>query len=271
MTTEESETRELNRRLEELQNQISENIDAESENLRDLKSSANRLGELTFDLSTQLEENENLQHERATQDLIDDIQGEIVALEDKINEVEHSRGNIKSMNRKLENIRTAVASVVEEGLDSKIVREFGNRKEKLESALLWWKIWTGISVLIMFAATIYLYLDISSSTNVASATISKVTLLGPVLIVVWFSFNQYNRHKTLIEQYEFKMSMADSLMGFREILKEDFSDDEQDLVGEFVIESVDRMYSDPSNSGDTNTSDTPQASLGILQALRGGN
>lgn len=271
MSTEESETRELNRRLEELQNQISKNIDSESENLNSLRLSTDRLEDQFFELRNHLEEHEDLNHERSVDELINEIQGDIVALDDKISEVEHSRGNLQGMNRKLENIRSAVASVVEEGLDSKITREFGNRKSKLESALFWWKIWTAISVLVMFICTIYLYMDISGSTSITSATVSKVTLLGPVLIVVWFSFNQYNKHKQLIEQYEFKMSMADSLMGFREILKEDFPDDEQDRVGEFVIESVDRMYSDPSNLSDVNNSAPTQPNVRILQALRGGN
>jgi hypothetical protein len=164
-----------------------------------------------------------------------------------------------------------VASVVEGGLDSKIVKEFENRKENLEDSLKWWKIWTVCSVILMFISSGFLYIDISNTADVSLATLSKTSLLVPVLIVVWFSFGQYKTHKQLIEQYEFKMSMADSLMGFREILKEDFAEEEQERVGEFVIEAVDRMYSAPVATTGEESQMPNQANLGLLQSLRANN
>lgn len=48
-----------------------------------------------------------------------------------------------------------------------------------------------------------------------------------------------------MEEYEFKSNIALSLMGFREVLREELPEDERDKIGQFVIDTMEKIYSDP--------------------------
>ena len=48
-----------------------------------------------------------------------------------------------------------------------------------------------------------------------------------------------------MEEYEFKANIALSLLGFREVLREEIPEEEQEKVGEFVIQTLDKIYQNP--------------------------
>lgn len=79
-----------------------------------------------------------------------------------------------------------------------------------------------------------------------------------------------------MHEYEFKSNMALSLMGFREVLQEDIPDDEQSKVGEFVIETMDKIYSNPQQNidqngqegQDANQNPVPGGQAALAQAIK---
>lgn len=269
----EPETEELINRLDEIGEQISIETENEFNNKKKLENLTERLERNAKEIENHMENNEAITHDRKVEEMLNDLRGDIKSVENRLEEVDNTRQTIKSTQSQIENIRDALASVVEEGLDTKIVKEFQKRREELDRSLLWWKAWSILSIFLLFLSTAYVYSDIDQADTVSNITISKVLLIFPVLVAVWFSFHQYNKHKMLIEQYEFKTSMADSLMGFREILRQDFPDDKQERVGEFVIDSVNKIYMNPENSmGGSNSSndgeEVPKSNTDILRIIR---
>ncbi len=249
-------------------------MSVERQRYADFKNSLERIEDLVIDFEDHLNHQESINHDRRVEEMLNTLRGDVKSSQDDLENISQSWHKVESTQAQVRSIREALASVVEGGLDTKIVAEFKNRKQELEKSLRWWKFWTIASVLTLFGSSWYIYSDISDSDPTSTVIFSKALLIFPVLVVVWFSFHQYNRHKILIEQYEFKTSMADSLMGFREILKQDFSDEDQKQVGQFVIDSVDRMYSEPgTNSSATNQQNRgqnqgmPQSNIDLLQKL----
>lgn len=268
----EESTTELVRRLDDIEAELKNNIDTELSSARDIKNQVERLEETAMELETLLDNNENLYNDRKAEELLDSLRADIKSLDNKRDNLHTSRQKVESVQSKINNIRDALASVVEEELDSKIVKEFQSRRNELNTSLFWWKIWTGLSIGILFLTSGYIYWDISPSDTTGTIAISKILLLLPVLVFVWFSINQYNKHKILIEQYEFKTSMADSLMGFREVLRQDFPDDKQERVGEFVIDSVNTIYENPTNEIDDEStgiddSNIPKSNADMIRKL----
>lgn len=264
------DTPELIDSLDKIEEEISSNINSEVKNEEVIERQATRLQELANGLERRMENVETLRESEEVEKLVRQISDDTRRIVSQIEEVNETRKDLESMLSRIRNIREALASVVEEELDTKIIAEFQNRREELSKSLRWWKFWTGLSVLALILSSSYIYIDINPGATSTSVAFSKILLLLPVLVSVWFSFHQYNTHKRLIEQYEFKTSMADSLMGFREILRQDFSEDQQERVGEFVIASVNKIYSNPDTdlSASGSERELPKSNFDIIRQLK---
>ena len=181
-----------------------------------------------------------------------EFDGIIERKEDKLNDILyeiaiHER-QLAETSGKAEELRATASNLVKGQAGESIGGQFHQETEDLESSLRWWKAGSFGSILLLIGFSWMIYSDITSSIGMGVASLSKVALLLPVSVAVWFTVGNYSQQKKLMQDYKFKADMALSLMGFREVVKEDFPDKEQEKVGEFVIETMDKIYSHPRNS-----------------------
>lgn len=240
-------------KLDSIEQSLEDENFHDAENIGYIEQSLENLGKSYENLSNKLRADEGY-NELAFDTAIDNIVSELQELEHNVGDLEMQVEEHNALKSEVAEIRNTVGSLVESQLDQKIASEFQDRKEQLTSNLIWWKAWSGISIILLLVGSSLVYLDIRGQTSADIVTLSKITLLLPLFAVVWISIDQYRQQRRLIEQYKFKISIADSLMGFREILKTDFPEGDQDQVGEFIIDSVNKMYDGPytesANQGD---------------------
>lgn len=177
-----------------------------------------------------------------------------------IKEFKSEKEEIRDARDELQELEEEASDLIRESVSGTLGKEFQDRKRDLESNLRYWKYASVGSIIILLAASYLLYLDISMETA-TPATVSKVLLLLPSSIFVWFSVTNYSRTKKLMHEYEFKKNIAVSLPGFRERLQQLLPDDKQEEVADIMVETLDKIYSNPqqniSNNGGNNEQTPP--------------
>lgn len=180
---------------------------------------------------------------------LDEIEDDIKNKSEKFDEIyEDSRElryELKQLRSETEDLKETASNLVKREAGASIGSEFAARRDELKKTLVWWKRATIGSILFLLGASLAIYYDITHSSAQNMTVISKMTLLLPISVAVWFTAAHYNQQRKLIEIYEFKANIALSLMGFREVLREELPEDERDKIGQFVVETMDKIYTDP--------------------------
>ena len=162
-----------------------------------------------------------------------------------IKEISNRKEEIEDARTEAENLEAIRSQLVQWEAGDAIGGQFKERKKELRKSLWGWLFGSLVSIAILLGFSFMLYKDISNASNQGTTVLSKITLLLPVSIVVWFFVTNYSRQKQLMREYEFKESMAISFRGFLEMLREDMSEEERPQIGEFVVNTMDRIYSNP--------------------------
>ncbi len=231
----------LRSELEEQSNEIGKKIDHLTDLERDIEESKKELTEELARYEGQIDEMQ--ERTKDLQDKVDDrIEEYNTASDDYTQLAERLEENIQ----KSEELLETASNLVQREAGSSIGVDFSERKKELESSLRWWKAGSAISIIMLIISAFLIYQDISSTAlSQGYASLSKVLLLLPISVAVWFTSSNYNQQKKLMEEYEFKSNIALSLMGFREVLREELPEDERDKIGQFVIDTMEKIYSDP--------------------------
>lgn len=166
-------------------------------------------------------------------------------LEQVFKEVSDRKEKIEETQVEAEELENTLSRLVQWEAGDAIGGQFEKRKQELNKSLTFWLKGSLVSIGILLAFSLGLYFDISSGDSQGTTILSKATLLLPASVVVWFFVTNYSRQKQLMREYEFKESMAISFRGFLEMLREDMSEEERPQIGEFVVNTMDRIYSNP--------------------------
>jgi hypothetical protein len=126
-----------------------------------------------------------------------------------------------------------------------IGKTFGERKAELRKYVEWWAAGTIISIIVLLAAAIWIYYELVTGGSNGTLFLSKMSLLIPISVAVWFTASNYNRERKLLEEYAFKSSISLSLDSYRKVLNEELSDEERNKISEFLISSMEKIYSSP--------------------------
>jgi hypothetical protein len=124
-------------------------------------------------------------------------------------------------------------------------KTFGERKTELNKSESFWKYATFTAIMVLFGAAGLVYYELFRGLGETTVLISKITLLIPASTAVWFTASNYNRERKLLEEYAFKSSISLSLDSYRKVLNEELSDGERDKISEFLINSMEKIYSSP--------------------------
>lgn len=166
-------------------------------------------------------------------------------VEKQMQEVENSLVALGDARSEFENLKDEASDLIRSSLSTKLGEEFQDRKQELESTLRYWKAGSLFSILVLIGFSVWIYLDITSAEPTGTVTLSKVLLILPVSVLVWFCVTNYSRQKRLMHEYEFKKNVAVSLPGFRERVEENLPEGEEERAAELMIQTADTIYSNP--------------------------
>lgn len=206
-------------------------------------SSQKQLEDFIYEIERKMNEMEQKQEQ------LKNLENRLNQKEDKINQVFEEVANRKeeieeaqSEAKELKNIHSQLAQWK---AGETIGGQFERRKQELKKSLRLWLGGSLVSIAILLGFSYTIYADISTGNGQSNILISKITLLLPASVAVWFFVTNYSRQKRLMREYEFKESMAVSFRGFLEMLREDMSEEERPQIGEFVVDTMNRIYSNP--------------------------
>jgi len=247
-------------KLEEKINSLSENID-NSEKVqiqKDLLEDLDNSRERRIELEKKIEKLENKISNRNLEDDYRDRIGSIQRDLDEVKKIVNSE-NLDNKKEKLDNLiaenqdlrkeseklKQKLAQTVSMGIGGSLGEAFNNRRDEIESSVAKWRFWTGFSIGLLIIASVAVYADLVFSGASSLNFISKIALILPVSVAVWFASSNYNRERRLMEEYAFKSTLSFSLDGYRKVLQEELPEDNKDQLGEFLTEAMLGIYENP--------------------------
>lgn len=180
-----------------------------------------------------------------TQEISKRAEARVTEYEDTLEKTKDLQQQTKQIHEETQSLKKTASNLIKREAGASIGSEFAERRNELENSLLWWKGGALASIIMLLIASTIIYQDISSTTVQGFTVVSKVALLLPISVAVWFTASHYGQQRKLMEEYEFKANIALSLMGFREILREELPEEERERTGDFVVDTMEKIYSDP--------------------------
>ena len=195
---------------------------------------------------------------RKAESVLDEVQNEYEKIEEKRERFENSLDQIDETQNDIENLEETAKGLIERTTSAALGEQFAERKSELESNLIYWKYGSVSSIGLLLISSAIIYIDIISSGSTLITNLSKIALILPISVAVWFTVSNYSRQKRLMEEYEFKARVALSLSGFREVLNKETPEEDDEIVAEFVVKTMDKIYSNPQqNINDESNEDSP--------------
>jgi len=113
----------------------------------------------------------------------------------------------------------------------------------------WFKWLVGTSIALLLAVVGVVVWQVAKGDTIFEISfLVKLALTSPIIFFEFFVNREYSRSKRLIEEYEFKASIARSLEAYKEIIENLFADqpgDEYKKKLDFILESIGQLYSSP--------------------------
>lgn len=203
--------------------------------------------------------------------LIQKLKGKESEYEARLENLTESEREFEKLSSDVSDLKETASNLVKGQAGASIGKEFEERKEELRKSLRLWAIGSIVSIAILIISSFYMYYNIVNGQIEGVTAASSLTLILPISVAVWFTVSNYNKQKRLMNEYEFKSNVALSLMGFREVLKEDVPEEEQVKVGDFVSRTMERIYEDPyQNIGNQDAEENPvtPSQHAIMELLR---
>lgn len=116
-----------------------------------------------------------------------------------------------------------------------------------------WLIGSTISLLVAIGLIVW-WQTINGDSIFELSFLVKIALTSPIIFFEFFVSREYSRSQELLEEYQFKASVARSFEAYKEIIEESFSDrsstaadfDEKKL--DFILETIKSLYISPMKS-----------------------
>ena len=174
--------------------------------------------------------------------IINGFFNKVTEYETKLELAEQELQRLLEVNKDLEN---KVLELLSSAVGGVLGKTFGERKSELNKSEIFWKRSTFASILLLFVAATFIYIDLLKGVSESPVILSKITLLIPISAAVWFTASNYNRERKLLEEYAFKSSISLSLNSYRKVLNEELPDEEKNKISSFLINSMEKIYSSP--------------------------
>ncbi|WP_157884871.1 hypothetical protein [Halorubrum aethiopicum] len=192
-------------------------------------------------------------------------------LDSNLSEIEDRSEQLSQQKSSLDDIEDRIDTLLSGAIAASLDRNFTERKEELENSATRWARLTFGAIIALIAGAIVIFWSLLESTSLGIGTVSRVTLLIPLLVGVWFTSKNYSRKRRLMEEYAFKSTMAQTLEPSRKVLESQQSLDETDAqLAEFMLVSMGQMFTNPSDiveNGSTTTNDEDATNIETVMDL----
>lgn len=165
--------------------------------------------------------------------------------ENIIDELDKERNEIQESKKELRELQDTAKGLLEKSTGTALGHQFADRKNEMERPLSYWKIAASLSIIVLIGASGGIFYNITQTSASLSTNISKVALLLPISVAVWFTISNYSRQKKLMEEYEFKSRIALSLEGFKEKLDSETTSENEDMKVAFLINAMENIQTNP--------------------------
>ena len=173
---------------------------------------------------------------------INEFSATINTQEEKLAKAEEATNHLIDQNKELEN---KVVELLSLAVGGALGKTFGERKTELGKSESFWKYATFGAIFVLFIAAGLVYYELLRGLGETTVLMSKIALLIPASAAVWFTASNHNRERKLLEEYAFKSSISLSLDSYRKVLNEELSDGEINKIPDFLINSMEKIYSSP--------------------------
>ncbi len=173
----------------------------------------------------------------------------------------------KELINKNEELEERVDDLIGSAVGGALGKTFGERKSELRESEIFWKRATFASIIILFIAAGAVFYELFTGVNETTVLLSKISLLVPASVAVWFTSSNYNRERKLLEEYAFKSTMALSLDSYRRVLNEELGDGERNIISEFLVSSMQKIYSSPLENIANHSSKDDEIEISMLDRI----
>lgn len=163
---------------------------------------------------------------------------------------EKTKESVETLNTKTEEIHKISLDQLGTISNEKLSNSFDKvRSDLKEESKKWFKWLLGTSIaLVITVVAIVVWQTVKGDTIFEVSFLVKIALTSPIIFFEFFVNQQYSRAQRLIEEYEFKASIARSLEAYKEIIENLFADqvgDDYKKKLNFILESIGQLYSSP--------------------------
>jgi len=163
---------------------------------------------------------------------------------------EEAKEEIETTKTKADEIHTLSLQQLGTISNEKLSNSFDKVRDELKTGNKKWFKWLlGTSgALVLAVAGIVIWQTLKGDTIFEVSFLVKLALTSPIIFFEFFVNREYTRSQRLIEEYEFKASIARSLEAYKEIIENLFADqpgEEYKKKLDFILDSIGQLYSSP--------------------------
>jgi len=185
---------------------------------------------------------------------LDNLVQEVEALKESTTEqqnlTEEVKGTVDALKTKTDEIHNLSLQQLGTISNEKLSNSFDKVKDDLKKDNEKWFKWlVGTSIALLLTVVGVVVWQVAKGDTIFEISfLVKLALTSPIIFFEFFVNREYSRSKRLIEEYEFKASIARSLEAYKEIIENLFADqpgDEYKKKLDFILESIGQLYSSP--------------------------
>ncbi len=185
---------------------------------------------------------------------LDDLIEEVEELKENTSEqqglVEEVKNNVEELNIKAGDIHKLSLEQLGIISNDKLSNSFDKVKIDLKKDNKNWFYWLlGTSIALVISVIVIVIWQVKQGDTIFEISfLVKLALTSPIIFFEFFVNREYTRSQRLIEEYEFKASIARSLEAYKEIIEGLFDDqpgDDYKKKLNFILDSIGQLYSSP--------------------------
>lgn len=131
--------------------------------------------------------------------------------------------------------------------DAALGGRFSQREIKIRKALFWWRIAIGGSIVLAISWAVVVFINFATKTDLPYLDfLVNVIKTSPGFVLMGFVMAQYNKERTVEEEYAFRAAIAETISAYADLLEnQDDADKTNDSRQKMLLEAIQQVYSKP--------------------------
>lgn len=200
---------------------------------------------------------------RELEKLFTDSRTSMTALEQSAKTaVQTNKDETVALIEKLKQLEGQIEIAIKKATGYSLFNSFQTRRDALRSSRIFWLFAT---LLLSFVAVFIAYqIAVTNLPSTWDIALALKLLIGiPLAFVIWFCATQYGRERRLEEEYAFKSNISISLVPYKDLVSELVPGDDKSKFFDFIVSSVNNVFSSPTDRVFHNEQDTTLSRRGL--------